>query len=330
MSRRRIAGFIALCIVCIAGAVGYAVAADRGVNHPGRRQARGIGHPGRPRRPGRPTPRPVPLDRHPRPYGRLGVAAVDALDHPAWTSLSCERVAFAGGRGLCMVANRGAITTYKVVVFDQAFHQVSSVDLAGLPSRARVSSDGRYGATTTFVTGDSYAGANFSTRTELYDMRSGKSLGNLEQFTARRNGQVIDAVDRNLWGVTFAADSNTFYATLSTGGTQYLARGDVAARTLTVLRSGVECPSLSPDGTKIAFKKRVSGPLGRVEWRLSVLDVDDAGRSPAGRDPQRRRSGRVARQQHGAVLDPPGPSRAHPPRTRGRCRPTAAATRPAS
>ena len=137
-----------------------------------------------------------------------------------------------------------------------------------------VSSDGRYGATTTFVTGDSYAGANFSTRTELYDMRSGKSLGNLEQFTARRNGQVINAVDRNLWGVTFAADSNTFYATLSTGGTQYLTRGDVAARTLTVLRSGVECPSLSPDGTKVAFKKRVSGPLGRVEWRLSVLDVD--------------------------------------------------------
>ena len=40
------------------------------------------------------------------------------------------------------------------------------VALAGVPSRARVSGDGRYGATTSFVSGDSYAkpGA-FSTRT---------------------------------------------------------------------------------------------------------------------------------------------------------------------
>jgi Tol biopolymer transport system component len=36
--------------------------------------------------------------------------------------------------------------------------------------------------------------------------------------------------------------------------------------------SNVECPSLSPDGTRIAFKKRVSGNLS-APWRLYVLDL---------------------------------------------------------
>ena len=46
--------------------------------------------------------------------------------------------------------------------------------------------------------------------------------------------------------------------------------GDVAARRLTVLHENVECPSLSPDGTRIAFKKRTSTGL----WQLMVLDLE--------------------------------------------------------
>ena len=49
--------------------------------------------------------------------------------------------------------------------------------LTGLPSRARVSEDGRYGAMTVFVTGDSYLESStaFSTRTYVVDMASGKA-----------------------------------------------------------------------------------------------------------------------------------------------------------
>ena len=36
----------------------------------------------------------------------------------------------------------------------------------------------------------------------------------------------------------------------------------------------MECPSLSPDGTRIAFKKRSTGPLGQIQWRIAVLDLD--------------------------------------------------------
>ena len=40
--------------------------------------------------------------------------------------------------------------------------------------------------------------------------------------------------------------------------------------TLRVLRDGVECPSLSPDGTQIAYKSRIGD---ETRWRLRVLDV---------------------------------------------------------
>jgi hypothetical protein len=45
-------------------------------------------------------------------------------------------------------------------------------------------------------------------------------------------------------------------------------RGSVRARRLTVVRDNVECPSLSPDGTRIGYKKTVSGA-----WRFAVLDL---------------------------------------------------------
>ena len=50
--------------------------------------------------------------------------------------------------------------------------------------------------------------------------------------------------------------------------------GDVATRKVNVLRDGVECPSLSPDGTRIAFKQRTSaGGADLPTWQLAVLDL---------------------------------------------------------
>ena len=99
-----------------------------------------------------------------------------------------------------------------------------------------------------FVNGDSYAAATFSTRTTIYDMATGTSLGDLESFATFKDGKRIQSVDFNFWGVTFTRQPGRFYATLGTGGHTYLVEGDVAARTVKVLRDGVECPSLSPDG----------------------------------------------------------------------------------
>jgi hypothetical protein len=188
-----------------------------------------------------------------------------------WRSkqLACQRAYYAGGRGICMgVAPSGV--DYTAAIFDSKLRVVHTIPLTGLPSRARVSADGRLGAMTLFVGGDSYveSATDFSTRTTILDMATGKPVAPLEQFAVTKDGKPFDAVDFNFWGVTFAADPNRFYATLATGEHHYLVEGDIAAMSLRVLRDGVECPSLSPDGEQIAYKSRI----GRGDyWRLHVL-----------------------------------------------------------
>jgi hypothetical protein len=107
--------------------------------------------------------------------------------------------------------------------------------------------------------------------TEIVDTTSGKGFGNLETFRIVKDGRTYKSTDINFWGVTFASD-DMFYATLATRGQTYLVRGSVAARQAAVLRENVECPSLSPDGTKIAFKK-ASGASTARRWRFTVLDL---------------------------------------------------------
>ncbi|MGH2350449.1 MAG: hypothetical protein ACRDJN_02400, partial [Chloroflexota bacterium] len=174
-------------------------------------------------------------------YGKVMLAA---LDHPNGmryaTPLQCERVYFAAGQGLCLTADRGVFTTYRAILFDADFRPRHTFPLAGLPSRARLSPDGRYAAMTVFVSGHSYADGGFSTHTTIVETATGAQLGDLEQFTVLRDGAPIRSVDFNFWGITFARDSNRFYATLGTGGKTYLVEGDVAARQVRVLRDGVE------------------------------------------------------------------------------------------
>jgi hypothetical protein len=186
--------------------------------------------------------------------------------------LSCERVYYAGGYGICMgVAPSGV--EYEATLFDSQLQPTGKITLTGLPSRARVSADGRYGAMTVFVTGDSYLASptEFSTRTTILDMRDGEQIAQLEQFSVSKDGKPFDAVDFNFWGVTFVpGDDDRFYATLGTGGVHYLVEGSVSDRTMRVLRDGVECPSLSPDGKQIAYKSRLGS---QPRWRLRVLEV---------------------------------------------------------
>jgi hypothetical protein len=230
------------------------------------------------------TPGPHLLFRHTGVDDTYNHLAAAPLDDPGGrrgrAALQCERVAFAGGRGICLQASRGILTSYSATVFDGAFQALHTLKLDGSPSRTRIAPDGRLGAITVFVTGQEhgYASASFSTRTTIVDLASGAVLGDLEQFTTVRDGQRIKAADFNFWGVTFASDSNTFYATLQTARQTYLVRGDARARTMAVLHQNVECPALSPDNRRIAYKKRVS--TGLAPWRFYLLDLSSMTERP--------------------------------------------------
>lgn len=210
--------------------------------------------------------------------GITALATPTATD-PAFAPLNCDRVTFNGGRGICLARGGGFAEGYEARVFGPDLKVTGKVDVEGIASRARVSPDGNWGSVTLFVTGHSYAEVGaFSTETTLIDMRRGEKVANLEDFTVSRNGRVVDAIDRNYWGVTFGADNDTFYATLATGGQTYLVRGSVRERTAEAIHSNVECPSLSPDGTRIAYKKRVGG--GTNPWQLTVLDLKTMRETP--------------------------------------------------
>ncbi|WP_431981763.1 TolB family protein [Streptomyces qinglanensis] len=219
-----------------------------------------------------PGPRLVARSSAPGSDGRLvSVPAGAPGGRRAVSSRSCARVYAAGGTGVCLRLDRG-LTTYRLAVLDARLHTVREIPLVGVPNRARVSPSGRMAAWTVFVTGDSYNGGHFSTRAGILDTRTQELVPSLEEWAVSVAGKRYRAADRNFWGVTFAPDDRHFYATMSTGGHRYLVRGDMATHRMRTLRDNVECPSLSPDGTRIAFKHARDGDPAHG-WRLSVLDL---------------------------------------------------------
>jgi len=264
-SRRNVVLFTALCCASVALAVGYGVHAA--VRDGQENQA--VGRPAADLAAVRSKPRVL--------FQRSGGLAVVPLDDPlaaqAPTAFGCDRVDFVQGLGVCLTSRKNIISPSQVIVFDRDFHVVHTLGVPGLPSRVRMSPDGRWAAVTTFVDGHSYAAEFFSTKTVIVDVERGEIVHDLERFTVFRSEQRFSAVDFNFWGVTFTEDSNRFYATLGTSDHRYLVEGNLAAATLKVLRDDVECPSLSPDGRQIAFKRRVRSGIGPVTWRLSVLDL---------------------------------------------------------
>lgn len=204
------------------------------------------------------------------PYqNEVAVAPLDALDQRVLVGQRCLRVHFSAGHGVC--AGHGAAAT--AVELTAGLGAGPALPAAGLPSRARVSPDGRRSAITVFVTGHGYSGTGFSTQTTIHDFKDGSSF-DLEKLTVTtERGERMQGADFNYWGVTFKADSRGFYATLGTGGHAYLIEGDAVTRQARVIRDGVECPSLSPDGRRIAYKSPISSSGLSRTWRLHVLDL---------------------------------------------------------
>ena len=208
-------------------------------------------------------------------YGHVAsVALADPSGARAVTTAACDRVDAVDDEFMCLRTERGIVPSYTATLYSSAVEPVEEWPLTGIPSRTRISDDGEL-ATTAFVTGHSYATIGFSTETQIR-ARDGESIGDLEEWTLVIDGQQVAPVDRNYWGVTFI-DDTTFYATagLTTEGRTYLVKGDIAARTLTSVAPDVECPSLSPDGTRLAFKAVTAGSTGEVSLLPESRGIDD-------------------------------------------------------
>jgi hypothetical protein len=284
MNRRTLA-FVVLCVACVA--VGAAAVATAALN--AREDERESARAAAAVRPtidklladGQPMVLFRSLDRADgSTYGDIAVAPLTD-GRPGERLLAgqkCERVDLAGDRGLCL--GTAGPAGFKAKILDAGLQEVGSVRLAGVPSRTRISPDGRYGGVTSFVTGHSYADVGqFSTAATIIDLERGKKLADLEKdFTITVDGKKATARDRNFWGITFSRDGDTFYATMATGGKTYLIKASLSARTGSAIHENVECPALSPDETRIGYKKAVGHdpPV----WRFHVLDLATGKETP--------------------------------------------------
>jgi hypothetical protein len=207
-------------------------------------------------------------------YGH--VASVP-LDDPRATrdvaGVACDRVYATADEFSCLRSVRGITPTYTATLYSATEVEIGSWPLSGIPSRTRISADGEMVATTSFVTGHSYATIGFSTQTVIHN-RAGGDAGDLEDWSLLIDGAASAPVDRNYWGITFA-DDDTFYATagMTTQGITYLVRGSISQRSMEPLAENVECPSLSPDGTRIAFKRVTEGSGATVHWTPAIYDI---------------------------------------------------------
>lgn len=205
-------------------------------------------------------------------YGRIGIVKLPVPgEQIILNTLECERSHFGRNGGLCLVLNRDTMQPRAFAYFlDEQFRTQGRLDLAGLPIRARVSPDGKLGASTVFVSGENYASEDFTTRTTLFDMSTRHAIADLEHFTVERDGKPFRSVDFNFWGVTFRQDSNRFLATLGTGSKRYLVEGDVTKRHFRVVADDVECPSLSPDEQHVVFKRTRARAAGWQLWAMNL------------------------------------------------------------
>lgn len=191
--------------------------------------------------------------------------------------LECKRVhAIAGGPGLCLALSDNGLD-YEGILFDERYREQTRFQVDGMPDRARVSPDGRYVAYTAFDEG----GANgyfastdeFSTNTKIVEARSGREVLDLADVEVSRDGRVFDRANTELWGVAFPG-GDRYYATLASNEFRhdghFLIEGNVRSERARVIGEDVECPSLSPDGERIAYKRRI-GDSNR--WRLHVRDL---------------------------------------------------------
>jgi hypothetical protein len=209
------------------------------------------------------------------PDHTAGSLAVAALSDPgglrAIADLRCERASYAGGRGLCLTRGGGEEAKTQVEIFDSRFHVDRRLEVAGAPSRARVSADGRYGAITTFKASEEDEGSDEgpSADTAIVDLRTGKDVADLEDLALTKDGKPFSSHDLHFSSVTFV-DADHFYASLGSEETSYLLEGSLRDKTLKVIAENADSPSLSPDGTRLAIRRLVGG---NGDWRLFVMDL---------------------------------------------------------
>jgi hypothetical protein len=206
-----------------------------------------------------------------RAFGRLAmVHAHDQLTRFV-APLTCARVHYAGGSGVCLVEHASGTTLKHIAyLFDRTFARGAGIALAGVPTRVRVSPDGRWAAVTTYAEEELPGGERLASESVLIDISAGRIVADLREFRISNDAYAPLAGPIDIAGVAFAGDSDHFYASLSTPSKRYLAAGSIAARRVELIAVGMANEAVSPDGRRLVVKRQVGN---HGQWQLAVLDL---------------------------------------------------------
>jgi hypothetical protein len=206
----------------------------------------------------------------PEAHGRVALMPLDPGGARELTNLSCVRVHYAGGRGLCIVQEaQGHASLYTAYVFDRALTRGRRIDLNGVPTRVRVAPNGRRAAITTYFEEESPAGERLASDSIVVDLRAGRVIADLREFRIETDDLPAPAGPIDFGGLSFERDGDRFFGSISTATERYLVAGSIDDRRMTTLRGGVAAESLSPDGRRLLVKKL--RPHGF--WQLAVIDL---------------------------------------------------------
>lgn len=219
--------------------------------------------------------------------GRIDVVKLAGGQVQGQLGLRCERMHYSAGVLACLRAVPGQ--GLKLDLADKAGQVAQTLSFPNvlLASRVRVAPNGALAAFTGFSGGHTYTGTDFTTRTYVIDVARKRLLADLSTFRVIESAALQMPARRfNVWGVSFEPNAaGRFVATVGAGGAVFLAQGDLAAKTLVLLRKEMECPSYSPDGKRIAFKRRkpdggwlpaIYEPASGREWVMQeTRSIDD-------------------------------------------------------
>ncbi|HXG86810.1 MAG TPA: hypothetical protein VNJ02_00625 [Vicinamibacterales bacterium] len=196
-------------------------------------------------------------------HGRVAMMTIAGDDVNRYvTPLSCTRLHYGGGTGICVV-ERAAF------LFDRSFTRGQAVELAGIVTRARVSPDGRRVALSVYAEQHQPDGSErLATESFVIDVATGAST-QLREFTIDPSGGPAVTAPIDISSVSFAGDSDRFYAAVSSGSSHIIVEGRLSTRQLRVVHRGALSEALSPDGSQLIVKKSTS----ERTWQLYVLDL---------------------------------------------------------